>query len=182
MRPLSAKPSLSCFDDEQAEAASVVTATWKAVAEGTAPSEVAVVYRFNATQAHFEAACARSGIATLESKGVAFFEREEGRVLVPFVQAGLVSPVPPGMGRTTVTTKHAPQHGGVQLHMSAAQAEGVTGCPTWPPGTHTQCRVTPERGSSPTCWSISAMPQTSHDHFDTSLGLRAQSPQSSWNQ
>lgn len=51
------------------------------------------MYRFNATQARFEAAFARAGIATLAAEGGAFFEREEVRaVLVPFGQEAQARP------------------------------------------------------------------------------------------
>ncbi|MCL6091406.1 MAG: hypothetical protein M1435_00425 [Actinobacteria bacterium] len=61
-------------------------------------SEVAVLYRFNATQARFHAAFTRSGIPTLAADGGAFFDREEVRaVLVPFGQAARARPEANGL-------------------------------------------------------------------------------------
>ena len=65
----------------------------KAIAAGTAASEIAVLYRFNAAQARFEAALARADIATVVADDVPFFEREEVRaVLVPFGQTARAQP------------------------------------------------------------------------------------------
>ena len=92
-RPAGARPSIAAYDDEPAEADAVVRATRKAVTAGTPLSEVAVLYRFRATQARFEAAFARAGTATVATEGGAFFDREEVKaVLVPFGQAARASP------------------------------------------------------------------------------------------
>ena len=92
-KPSGPRPTYRAFDDEQTEAASVAAAAKRAIAQGTPPSEVAVLYRFNAVQARFEAAFARAGVPTVVAEDVTFFEREEVRaVLVPFGQAARAGP------------------------------------------------------------------------------------------
>lgn len=81
-------PKIHPLDTEMAEAAWVAGAARKAIAAGTSPSEIAVLFRFNATQARFEAAFARLDIPTVIAEDVTFFERQEIRsLLVPFGQA-----------------------------------------------------------------------------------------------
>ncbi len=93
-----AKPTFKVFDDEQKEAAAVAAAAKRAIAEGTPPSEVAVLYRFNAAQARFEAAFARAGVPAVVADDVTFFERDEIRaVLVPFGQMARTGPERPGL-------------------------------------------------------------------------------------
>ena len=92
-RASSAKPKVSQLDDEQGEAAWVAGAARRAIASGTPPSEIAVLYRFNATQARFEAAFARADIAVVVAEDTTFFDREEVRaVLVPFGRAARAEP------------------------------------------------------------------------------------------
>ena len=92
-KPSGAKPTFKVFDDEQKEAAAVAAAAKRAIAEGTPPSEVAVLYRFNAAQARFEAAFARAGVPAVVADDVTFFERDEIRaVLVPFGQMARTGP------------------------------------------------------------------------------------------
>ncbi|MGH9055823.1 MAG: 3'-5' exonuclease, partial [Acidimicrobiales bacterium] len=70
----------------------------RAIASGTAPSEIAVLYRFNASQARFEAAFARFDIPTVVAEDTPFFEREEIRaVLIPFGQAARRQPETNGL-------------------------------------------------------------------------------------
>jgi DNA helicase II / ATP-dependent DNA helicase PcrA len=86
-------PEVTKLDDEPAEAAWVANAAGRAIEMGTAVSEIAVLYRFNATQARFEAAFARAGIPTVVAEDGTFFDREEVRaVLVPFGQAARKQP------------------------------------------------------------------------------------------
>ncbi|HVA74989.1 MAG TPA: ATP-dependent helicase [Acidimicrobiales bacterium] len=92
-RPSGVAPKIRRLDDELAEAAWVAGAIRKAVDAGTSPSEIAVLYRFNATQLRFEASLARQKIATVVADDVPFFERDEIRsVLVPFAQAARADP------------------------------------------------------------------------------------------
>ncbi len=93
------KPTFGQFDDEQTEAASVATAAKRAISGGTPPSEIAVLYRYNATQARFEAAFARAGVPAVVAEDVTFFDREEVRgVLVPFGRAARAEPLRHGVG------------------------------------------------------------------------------------
>lgn len=97
-RPSGPQPKVRCLDNELAEAAWVAGAARRAVAAGTPPSQVAVLYRFNAAQARFEAAFARAGLSTLVAEDVTFFEREEIRsVLLPFGREARAHPRDPGV-------------------------------------------------------------------------------------
>ena len=92
-RPAGPVPKVRRLDTEAGEAAWIAGAARKAMAAGTAPSEIAVLYRFNAAQARFEAALTRANIATVVAEDVTFFEREEIRsVLVPFGRAARAQP------------------------------------------------------------------------------------------
>jgi DNA helicase II / ATP-dependent DNA helicase PcrA len=87
------EPKIRRLDTEPGEAAWVAGAARRAIAAGTPASEIAVLYRFNATQARFEAAFARAQIPTVVADDVTFFEREEIRqVLVPFGRAARAQP------------------------------------------------------------------------------------------
>jgi superfamily I DNA/RNA helicase len=57
----------------------VVGAARPAITDGTPPSKIAILYRFNATQARFEAAFARAEITTVVVDDTTFFDREEVR-------------------------------------------------------------------------------------------------------
>ncbi len=101
-RPAGRAPRVHRLDNESAEAAWVAGATRKAIAAGTAASEIAVLYRFNAAQARFEAALARADIATVVADDVPFFEREEVRaVLLPFGQTARAQPERNGLAALT---------------------------------------------------------------------------------
>lgn len=92
-RPAGPAPRIHRLDTEAGEAAWVAGATRKAIAAGTSPSEVAVLYRFNASQARFEAALTRADIDIVVAEDVVFFERDEIRsVLVPFGRATRARP------------------------------------------------------------------------------------------
>ena len=92
-RPAGARPRITQVENEQAEAAWVARAARRAISSGTPPSEIAVLYRFNSTQARFEAAFARADIAVVVAEDTTFFDREEVRaVLVPFGRAARAQP------------------------------------------------------------------------------------------
>ncbi|HUC16008.1 MAG TPA: ATP-dependent helicase [Acidimicrobiales bacterium] len=92
-RAAGARPKVTELDNEQAEAAWVAGAARRAIASGAPPSEIAVLYRFNSTQARFEAAFARVDIAVIVAEDTTFFDREEVRaVLVPFGRAARAEP------------------------------------------------------------------------------------------
>jgi len=86
-------PRVHRLDNELAEAAWVAGAARRAIASGTPPSEIAVLYRFNSAQARFEAAFGRMGVPVVVADDVTFFERDEVRaVLVPFGRAARAQP------------------------------------------------------------------------------------------
>jgi DNA helicase-2/ATP-dependent DNA helicase PcrA len=92
-RDAGARPKVTQLDDEQAEAAWVAGAARRAIASGVPPSEIAVLYRFNSTQARFEAAFARADIAVVVAEDTTFFDREEVRaVLVPYGREARAQP------------------------------------------------------------------------------------------
>ena len=95
-------PKVHRLETESAEAAWVASTARKAIAAGTAAAEIAVLYRFNAAQARFEAALARADIASVVADDVPFFEREEVRsVLVPFGQTARAQPEANGLAALT---------------------------------------------------------------------------------
>jgi DNA helicase-2/ATP-dependent DNA helicase PcrA len=92
-RPAGPAPKVTRLDHEAGEAAWVVAAAKRAIASGTPVSEIAVLYRYNATQARFEAAFARADIATVVAEDVTFFDRPEVRAaLVPFGRVARAQP------------------------------------------------------------------------------------------
>jgi len=92
-RPNGPVPKVTQLDSESGEATWVAGAARQAIATGTPRSEIAVLYRFNATQARFEAAFARAGIVTVVADDTPFFERNEIRsILVPFGQTARAQP------------------------------------------------------------------------------------------
>lgn len=97
LRPLVAtksggpEPAVVALEDEQAEAAWVVRTVEQAMAAGTPLSEIAILYRFNAQQARFEAALANADIATTVAEDTTFFEREEIRIVVERVARSVAS-------------------------------------------------------------------------------------------
>ncbi len=91
-------PRVVPLSSEEGEAAWVARAAGRSIASGTAPTEVAVLYRFNATQARLEAAFARAGVPTVVAEDTTFFDREEVReVLVPFGRKARSAPTEPGL-------------------------------------------------------------------------------------
>ncbi|MDQ6947932.1 MAG: ATP-dependent helicase [Actinomycetota bacterium] len=70
-------PRVMRCEDETAEAAWVVAQVARRIAAGTPSSEIAVLYRFNSTQARFEAAFAQADIAAVAAEDTVFFDRPE---------------------------------------------------------------------------------------------------------
>ncbi|HET6965613.1 MAG TPA: ATP-dependent helicase [Acidimicrobiales bacterium] len=101
-------PKVFRADNEGGEAAWVAGAARRAISGGTPPAEIAVLYRFNATQARFEAALARAGIATVVAEDTTFFDRDEIRaVLLPFGRAARAQPDTPGLELMTSSLHRA---------------------------------------------------------------------------
>ncbi|HET9655420.1 MAG TPA: ATP-dependent helicase, partial [Kineosporiaceae bacterium] len=78
-RPPGPQPTLTAFDDDEAEAAGVVARIRKLLASGVKASEIAVLYRTNAQSEPLEQALAEAGISYLVRGGERFFARKEVR-------------------------------------------------------------------------------------------------------
>jgi DNA helicase-2/ATP-dependent DNA helicase PcrA len=78
-RPPGPQPTLTAFDDDEAESAGVVARVGRLLAAGVRVSEVAVLYRTNAQSQPLEQALAEAGIAYLVRGGERFFARKEVR-------------------------------------------------------------------------------------------------------
>ncbi|MGK2880921.1 MAG: ATP-dependent DNA helicase UvrD2 [Mycobacterium sp.] len=78
-RPPGPPPSFSEHTDEVAEAAAVATKIAQLIESGTAPSEIAVLYRINAQSEVYEEALTEAGVAFQVRGGEGFFTRQEIR-------------------------------------------------------------------------------------------------------
>jgi DNA helicase-2/ATP-dependent DNA helicase PcrA len=81
-RPNGPVPSFAEHDDEVAEANSVASHAKRLIAEGTPPSEIAVLFRINAQSQVYEQALSEVGIPYVLRGGEKFFERPEIRQAV----------------------------------------------------------------------------------------------------
>lgn len=75
--PAGEDPELLVAGDELAEAAAVAAAIKEEIQSGTAASDIAVLYRYNAQSAAFEAALSSAGIAYTVLDSEKFFDRNE---------------------------------------------------------------------------------------------------------
>jgi DNA helicase-2/ATP-dependent DNA helicase PcrA len=80
--PAGPVPVIDSFSDEVAEAAAVATKISRLIADGTAASEIAVLFRINAQSETFEQALAEAGVPYVLRGGERFFERPEVREAV----------------------------------------------------------------------------------------------------
>ncbi len=95
-------PSFHEHTDEAAEAAAVAASIARLIESGTAPSEIAVLYRVNAQSEVYEEALTEAGIAYQVRGGEGFFKRQEVKqALVALQRAaergseqGLAGPLP----------------------------------------------------------------------------------------
>ncbi|KQX69838.1 ATP-dependent DNA helicase UvrD2 [Angustibacter sp. Root456] len=76
------EPTFTGYDDDVAEAAGIARRIGDLVAQGTRPSEVAVLFRTNAQSQSLEQALAEAGIAYVLRGGERFFSRREVREAV----------------------------------------------------------------------------------------------------
>ena len=76
-RPPGPAPSFHEHPDETAEAAAVAKAIGRLIESGTAPAEIAVLYRVNAQSEIYEEALTEAGIAYQIRGGEGFFKRQE---------------------------------------------------------------------------------------------------------
>ncbi|MEH3132584.1 MAG: ATP-dependent DNA helicase UvrD2 [Mycolicibacterium neoaurum] len=73
------KPTFAEYPDEVAEASAVAKKVAKLIGNGTAPAEIAVLYRINAQSEVYEEALTEAGIAFQVRGGEGFFSRQEIR-------------------------------------------------------------------------------------------------------
>ena len=73
------EPTFNEFSDEAAEAAAVAASIKRLVESGTAPSEIAVLYRINAQSEAYEEALTEAGVPYQVRGGEGFFSRQEIR-------------------------------------------------------------------------------------------------------
>jgi DNA helicase-2/ATP-dependent DNA helicase PcrA len=78
-RPAGPVPVISSYDDEVAEASAVAARAARLVADGTAASAIAVLFRINAQSETYEQALAEAGVPYVLRGGERFFERPEVR-------------------------------------------------------------------------------------------------------
>jgi DNA helicase-2/ATP-dependent DNA helicase PcrA len=79
-------PTFSEHPDEVAEATAVAKSIKKLIGSGTAPSEVAVLYRINAQSEVYEEALTAAGVAYQVRGGEGFFSRQEVRQALAALQ------------------------------------------------------------------------------------------------
>ncbi|MHA3685307.1 ATP-dependent helicase [Leucobacter sp. HY1908] len=82
----SAPPSFGWFASESDEAAAVAGSVRDAIATGTPPSEIAVLYRTNAQSARFEQALQLAGVNTRVHGAQRFFDRADVRQAVMLIR------------------------------------------------------------------------------------------------
>ncbi|WP_199267988.1 ATP-dependent DNA helicase UvrD2 [Mycolicibacterium smegmatis] len=80
------KPTFNEYPDEVAEAKGVAKAIQKLIEKGTAPAEIAVLYRINAQSEVYEEALTEAGIAFQVRGGEGFFSRQEIRQAIVALQ------------------------------------------------------------------------------------------------
>ena len=90
-------PSVTTYDDDQAEAEGVATAVAAQLASGIEPNEIAVLYRANAQSAPVLSALAARGIAATVLGGKRFFDLPEVRQAVSLLRGASVAPTPNGL-------------------------------------------------------------------------------------
>ena len=78
-RPAGPEPSINEYDDEPSEAAAVAAQISRLIADGVAPSRIAVLYRVNAQSENYEQALAAAQIPYALAGGERFFNRPEVR-------------------------------------------------------------------------------------------------------
>ena len=78
-RPPGPEPTFTEHTDEVAEATAVAKQVKKLIQAGTAPSEIAVLYRINAQSEVYEEALTEAGVAFQVRGGEGFFSRQEVR-------------------------------------------------------------------------------------------------------
>jgi DNA helicase II / ATP-dependent DNA helicase PcrA len=97
-RPSGPAPKVTSLENEAAEEAYVVRQITRLMKDGTPAREIAVLYRFNAQSARFEAALTGAGIPYNVADNERFFERPEIREpLIAFGRRARSEPDSPGL-------------------------------------------------------------------------------------
>lgn len=78
-RPEGPRPTFAEFDDETAEATTAAAGCVRLIAAGTAPADIAILFRINAQSEVYEQALAEAGVAYVLRGGERFFDRPEIR-------------------------------------------------------------------------------------------------------
>jgi DNA helicase II / ATP-dependent DNA helicase PcrA len=87
-RPPGPEPDLRVFGDEAAEASAVAARCAELIAGGTAPREIAVLFRTNAQSQAYEEALAEAGVPAVVTGAERFFDRAEVRQAMVALRAG----------------------------------------------------------------------------------------------
>jgi DNA helicase-2/ATP-dependent DNA helicase PcrA len=87
------------YADDAAEAEGIATRIAALIAAGTAPREIAVLYRTNSQSEAFEEALATHGIGYLVRGGQRFFDREEVRRAMVLLRGAAVAPSEDPLGQ-----------------------------------------------------------------------------------
>ncbi|WP_228389338.1 ATP-dependent DNA helicase UvrD2 [Cumulibacter manganitolerans] len=90
-RPAGPEPLFRTFDDEPSEAAAIAARCKELIDGGTAPAEIAVLFRINAQSEVYESALADLGVPYVVRGAEKFFEREEIREAIVFLRASVRS-------------------------------------------------------------------------------------------
>ena len=89
-------PTVTAYDSETDEAAGIAASIAARVAAGSAPSEIAVLYRAHAQSAAIQQALADAGIAATVLGGKRFFDMPEVRQIVLALRGASVAPTERG--------------------------------------------------------------------------------------
>ncbi|MGO2932172.1 ATP-dependent helicase [Microbacterium sp.] len=94
--PTADTPTVTAYDSETDEAAGIAASIAARVAAGSAPSEIAVLYRAHAQSAAIQQALADAGIAATVLGGKRFFDMPEVRQIVLALRGASVAPTERG--------------------------------------------------------------------------------------
>jgi DNA helicase II / ATP-dependent DNA helicase PcrA len=133
-RPAGPAPEIGTFPDEPAEAAAVAQRCVELTGGGTAPREIAVLFRTNAQSEAYEAALAEAGVPYVVHGAERFFERPEIRQAMVALRAAAKSvpprtPVPEAVAEALAGTGWRPDQpppGGAARERWEAQAALLT--------------------------------------------------------
>lgn len=136
------RPTITGFDDDEAEARGVAEAVARQLAAGASAREIAVLYRAHAQSGALQQALAERGIATTVLGGTRFFDLPEVRQAVMALRAAAVAPIEAGFAQTVRDvlrslgyTDEPPPAGGALRDAWEARAALLRLADASPPGT-----------------------------------------------